>query len=139
MKNPCRPGEIIREDVQAPLGLNVTRAAKALGVTRQALPEGRDCRADGLGEGAGLFWLVCRLMHAGIGDRDARLCKSQPGPYTLRLEACLAAAAGLHQGAADQERIGEHQLAKRDATSRLLSAPIPNTPLTSAGSPNSAS
>jgi addiction module HigA family antidote len=34
MKNPCHPGEIIRED---PLGLNVTQAAKALGVTRQAL------------------------------------------------------------------------------------------------------
>jgi antitoxin HigA-1 len=37
MKNPCHPGEIIREDVLAPLGLNVTQAAKALGVTRQAL------------------------------------------------------------------------------------------------------
>lgn len=37
MKNPCHPGEIIREDVLAPLGLNVTEAAKILGVTRQAL------------------------------------------------------------------------------------------------------
>ncbi len=37
MKNPCHPGEIIREDVLAPLNLNVTQAAKALGVTRQAL------------------------------------------------------------------------------------------------------
>ena len=37
MKNPCHPGEIIREDVLAPLGLNVTGAAKVLGVTRQAL------------------------------------------------------------------------------------------------------
>ena len=37
MKNPCHPGEIIREDVITPLGLNVTQAAKALGVTRQAL------------------------------------------------------------------------------------------------------
>jgi len=37
MKNPCHPGEIIREDVVAPLGLNVTQAAKVLGVTRQAL------------------------------------------------------------------------------------------------------
>jgi antitoxin HigA-1 len=37
MKTPCHPGEIIREDVLAPLGLNVTDAAKALGVTRQAL------------------------------------------------------------------------------------------------------
>lgn len=37
MKNPCHPGEIIREDVLAPLGLNVTQAAKVLGVTRQTL------------------------------------------------------------------------------------------------------
>ena len=37
MKNPCHPGEIIREEVLAPLGLTVTQAAKALGVTRQAL------------------------------------------------------------------------------------------------------
>jgi antitoxin HigA-1 len=37
MKTPCHPGEIIREDVLVPLGLNVTQAAKVLGVTRQAL------------------------------------------------------------------------------------------------------
>jgi addiction module HigA family antidote len=37
MNPPCHPGEIIREDVLAPLGLNVTQAAKVLGVTRQAL------------------------------------------------------------------------------------------------------
>jgi addiction module HigA family antidote len=37
MKTPCHPGEIIREDVLAPLDLTVTQAAKVLGVTRQAL------------------------------------------------------------------------------------------------------
>jgi antitoxin HigA-1 len=37
MKNPCHPGEIIREDVLVPLGLNISQAAKVLGVTRQAL------------------------------------------------------------------------------------------------------
>jgi len=37
MTNPCHPGEIIREDVLAPLGLNITQAAKVLGVTRQVL------------------------------------------------------------------------------------------------------
>ena len=37
MKTPCHPGEIIREEVLAPLGLTVTQAAKVLGVTRQAL------------------------------------------------------------------------------------------------------
>ena len=37
MKDPPHPGEIIREEVVGPLGLSVTEAARALGVTRQAL------------------------------------------------------------------------------------------------------
>ena len=36
-EEPMPPWRIIREDVLAPLGLNVTGAAKVLGVTRQAL------------------------------------------------------------------------------------------------------
>ena len=37
MKNPPHPGLSVRHDCLEPLGLNVTEAAKALGVTRQAL------------------------------------------------------------------------------------------------------
>ena len=37
MKNPPHPGEHIRHDCIEPLGLNVTAAAKALGVARQTL------------------------------------------------------------------------------------------------------
>lgn len=37
MKNPPHPGRIVRQDCIMPLGLTVTEAAKALGVTRQAL------------------------------------------------------------------------------------------------------
>lgn len=37
MKNPPHPGETVRYDCIEPLGLSVTEAAKALGVTRQAL------------------------------------------------------------------------------------------------------
>ena len=37
MKNPPHPGESIRADCLEPLGLTVTDAAKALGVSRQAL------------------------------------------------------------------------------------------------------
>lgn len=37
MKNPPHPGETVRYDCLEPLGLSVTGAAKALGVTRQAL------------------------------------------------------------------------------------------------------
>ena len=37
MKNPCHPGEIIREEVLKPLGLSVTEAAKVLAVARPTL------------------------------------------------------------------------------------------------------
>jgi antitoxin HigA-1 len=39
MHNPPHPGGIVRRQCLEPLGLSVTRAAKALGVTRQALSE----------------------------------------------------------------------------------------------------
>ena len=39
MQNPPHPGEIIKFDCLEPLGLTVTRAAKGLGVTRQALSD----------------------------------------------------------------------------------------------------
>ena len=37
MKNPPHPGRIVRQECIEPLGLTVTRAARLLGVTRQAL------------------------------------------------------------------------------------------------------
>ena len=37
MHNPPHPGEVIRELCLAPLGLSVTEAAKALGVSRKTL------------------------------------------------------------------------------------------------------
>ena len=37
MHLPCHPGEIIREEVIAPLGLDVTKAAQALKVARPTL------------------------------------------------------------------------------------------------------
>jgi antitoxin HigA-1 len=37
MKNPPHPGRVVREECIQPLGLTVTEAARALGVTRQAL------------------------------------------------------------------------------------------------------
>ena len=39
MHNPPHPGGIIRRQCLEPLGLSVTRAARGLGVTRQALSE----------------------------------------------------------------------------------------------------
>ncbi len=37
MKNPPHPGRVVRQDCIEPLGLTITGAAQALGVTRQAL------------------------------------------------------------------------------------------------------
>ncbi|HEY4114408.1 MAG TPA: HigA family addiction module antitoxin [Rhizomicrobium sp.] len=37
MRNPPHPGESVRYDCIEPLGLSITEAARALGVTRQAL------------------------------------------------------------------------------------------------------
>ena len=39
MCNPPHPGGIVKRQCLEPLGLSVTRAAKGLGVTRQALSE----------------------------------------------------------------------------------------------------
>jgi addiction module HigA family antidote len=39
MPNPLHPGEIIRELCLEPLGLSVTAAARALGVSRKSLSE----------------------------------------------------------------------------------------------------
>jgi addiction module HigA family antidote len=39
MRNPPHPGGIVRRQCLEPLGLSVTRAARALGVTRQSLSE----------------------------------------------------------------------------------------------------
>ena len=39
MQNPPHPGTVVRYECLEPLGLTVTRAAKGLGVTRQALSD----------------------------------------------------------------------------------------------------
>ena len=39
MANPCHPGEIVKYECLEALGLTVTRAARGLGVTRQALSD----------------------------------------------------------------------------------------------------
>lgn len=56
--SPPHPGEVIRELCLEPLGISVTAAARALGVTRKALSEllnGRSRkRCDGTQAGQGL-------------------------------------------------------------------------------------
>lgn len=46
MFNPAHPGGFVRADILEPLGLSVTRAAAALGVTRAALSAFLNERAD---------------------------------------------------------------------------------------------
>lgn len=45
MKNPPHPGLSVRHDCLEPLGLNVTEAAKRLGVSRKQLSDIVNCRA----------------------------------------------------------------------------------------------
>jgi addiction module HigA family antidote len=45
MKHPVHPGRIIRNDCIEPLGLTITKAAKVLGVTRQALNNVVNCKS----------------------------------------------------------------------------------------------
>jgi len=45
MKNPPHPGRLVRHDCLEPLGLTVTKGAKILGVTRQALNNLVNCKA----------------------------------------------------------------------------------------------
>jgi addiction module HigA family antidote len=46
MKRPAHPGGFIKSEIIEPLGLSVTKAAKALGVTRPALSALLNERAD---------------------------------------------------------------------------------------------
>ncbi len=45
MKNPPHPGLSVRRDCLEPLGLNITGAAKQLGVSRKQLSDIVNCRA----------------------------------------------------------------------------------------------
>ncbi|PIV32938.1 MAG: addiction module antidote protein, HigA family [Lysobacterales bacterium CG02_land_8_20_14_3_00_62_12] len=60
MKNPPHPGELLREDVLLPLGLEVTDAAQRLGVSRTTLSRVINGRA-GISPD-----LAIRLQRAGV-------------------------------------------------------------------------
>lgn len=95
-KNPPHPGRIVRQECIEPLGLTVTEAARALGVTRQTL--------NNLVNG-----------RAGISpEMSIRLCKafgSSPEVWLgLQMEYDLAQA-GKKAGRIKVERIGQKELA----------------------------
>ena len=92
MKNPVHPGRIVREDCLEPLELTVTRAAKVLGVTRQALnnvvnekaaisPEMAIRLSKAFG-GTPLVWVRMQaafdLAEALKGEKDIHVSKYRP-------------------------------------------------------------
>jgi addiction module HigA family antidote len=67
MHHPSHPGDIIREDCLAPLGLTVTAAAAGLGVSRKALSELLNRRAGVSAD------MAIRLEKAGWSRAEAWL------------------------------------------------------------------
>jgi antitoxin HigA-1 len=73
MKNPVHPGEILREDVLAELGLGVGEAASRLGVSRVALSRvlhgharispNLAVRLEEAGVGTARAWLAMQIAH----------------------------------------------------------------------------
>ena len=75
MKSPPHPGEMLREDVLAPLGLSVTEAAERLGMSRVALSRVLNGRAAISPD------LAVRLDRAGVST--ARAWLSMQANYDL--------------------------------------------------------
>ena len=78
MKNPVHPGEILREDVLAEIGLSVSEAASRLGISRVAL------RRVLHGHARISSNLAVRLEEAGVGT--ARAWLAMQAAYDLAAE-----------------------------------------------------
>jgi len=70
MKDPCHPGEIIREEVLKPLGLTVTDAAKVLRVARPTL-------SNLLNENASLTAEMALRIEKAFGPKMEHLMRMQ--------------------------------------------------------------
>jgi antitoxin HigA-1 len=79
MRNPVHPGEILREDVLAELGLSVAEAASRLGVSRVALSRvlhgharispNLAVRLEEAGVGTARAWLAMQSAHDLAAER----------------------------------------------------------------------
>ena len=67
MKNPCHPGEILKEDVLVELGMSVAEAARRLGISRVARSRVVNGRAAVSAD------LAIRLERAGVSTAYAWL------------------------------------------------------------------
>jgi addiction module HigA family antidote len=90
MKNPIHPGTFVRLMVLEPLGLNVTDAAKVLGVTRPALSNLLNARASLSPEmairldkafGADMETLMRMQSHYDIAQAKRRVGEITVAPY----------------------------------------------------------
>jgi addiction module HigA family antidote len=70
MKDPCHPGEIIREEVLKPLGLTVTDAAKVLRIARPTL-------SNLLNENASLTAEMALRIEKAFGPKMEHLMRMQ--------------------------------------------------------------
>lgn len=87
MKNPVHPGEILREDVLADLGLTVSEAANRLGVSRVSLSRVLHgharisstlaIRLEAAGVGTARSWLAMQSAHDLCVERAAGIPKVQ--------------------------------------------------------------
>jgi len=85
MKNPVHPGEILREDVLAELGLSVSDAADRLGVSRVTLSRvlhgharvspNLAVRLEGAGVGTARGWLAMQTAYDLAAQRAAGVPK----------------------------------------------------------------
>lgn len=85
MNNPVHPGEILREDVLAELGLGITEAAARLGVSRVTLSRVLHCHArispnlavrlEEAGAGTARAWLAMQTAHDLAVERAAGVPK----------------------------------------------------------------
>ena len=94
MKNPPHPGRSVRENCLAPLGLNVTEAARVLGVARHTLsrvlnghaaisPE-MAIRLEKVGWSNAEFWLrrqtTYDLVQARKREHEIKVARYEPRP-----------------------------------------------------------
>jgi antitoxin HigA-1 len=85
MKNPVHPGEILREDVLADLGLSVGEAASRLGISRVALSRvlhgharispNLAVRLEEAGVSSARAWLAMQSAHDLAAERAAGVPK----------------------------------------------------------------
>ena len=79
MRNPVHPGEVLREDVLADLGLGVAEAASRLGVSRVTLSRVLHGHARVSPN------LAVRLEQAGVGTARAWLAMSEATFWSMRV------------------------------------------------------